>query len=151
MLFRSDRSGNLADVVRVAAGTAHADVEDELLLLRSKLQGRPRDYRAVITRLAESLDAITARQRLIDHTNPGGDPAKRTVLKVKLDQTRTGIEERLQIAYDGQHRFDRWAEVHEPELTRLAVLSATKLALDHQQGLVRTSGLPERSAGAEIG
>ena len=32
-----------------------------------------------------------------------------------------------------------------------AVLSATKLALDHQQGLVRTSGLPERSAGAEIG
>ena len=147
----ADRSGNLADVVRVAAGTAHSDVEDELLLLRSTLQDRPRDYWAVITRLTETLDAITARQRLIAHTNPGGDPAKREVLKVKLDQTRVGIEERLQVAYDGQHRFDRWAEVHEPELTRLAVLSATKLALDHQQGLVRTSGLPERSAGAEIG
>ena len=66
----ADRSDNLADVVRVAAGTAASDVEEELLLLRFKLHNRPRDFRAVITRLAESLDAITARQRLIDNADP---------------------------------------------------------------------------------
>ena len=65
----ADRSDNLADVVRVAAGTAASDVEEELLV-RFKLHNRPRDFRAVITRLAESLDAITARQRLIDNADP---------------------------------------------------------------------------------
>jgi hypothetical protein len=39
----------------------------------------------------------------------------------------------------GQQSFEEWESAHQPEITRLAVLESTSVAVAHQQALARSA------------
>ena len=84
-----------------------------------------------------------------DTVRHAGNPedSKESRVRSKLDATRAAIERRLRIANDRQARSESWERDQEPELTRLAVLSATKTAVAHQEQIARRLG-PEPSSAA---
>ena len=154
----ADRSPRLADIVRVADAIGSIDLDTEIAMLRARLADRPRDHRPLITELATSLDTLTVRQRagaLAARRPDANDdtPAqlRRGALDEKLAKARMNIEQRLRTLTKSQRAFDTWETDHAPELDRLAVLSAAKQAIVHQQGAARTIGERSMSNGVDLG
>ncbi len=150
----ADRSAALADVARTDLAPDRLDAE--LAALRAALADRPRDHRHQITQLTSALDAVTARERLHGLSwrdagaGHGEGEAKREALRSGLAAARTKLERRLAAVAEAQHRFDEWERAHQPEISRLAVLESTRVALDHQRGLARRDAVTSPAPGADV-
>jgi hypothetical protein len=152
----ADRSSALADVARTASTTALADIDHQILMLQGKLADRPGDHRPLIDQLSEALDRVAARQRLLADVTSSPDASlrdaerRRAALHKQLARTRATIEEQLQVALHGQRQIEEWEAEHEPDLIRLAVLSATRHAISHQKQIARNAEPPRHPASVEV-
>ncbi len=139
----ADRSISLADVAR--AGLAPDHIDAEIAELRAALADRPRDHRHQIRQITIALDAVVARQRLHGEQPDGATASsaraegKRDALQAGLAAARARLEHRLATSLAGQQSFEEWESAHQPEITRLAVLESTSVAVAHQQALARSA------------